>query len=148
MACYMLGCILGHEHTYDCMYEHLPLAIFKEHKFYNPIEIPKDDDKVLEENKPEGPIIEKSASEDLTEGTSTTSGENKIETTHDDTLSYETNSKIKAKVLPHLPCMMGKPKRGGGFAKSPKPKMVVNMNEYLKLESQGWKEIKEDKKLW
>jgi hypothetical protein len=43
---------------------------------------------------------------------------------------------------------MGKPKRGGGFAKSPKPKMVVNMDEYLNLESQGWKEIKEDKKLW
>ena len=29
IACYMLGCILGHEHTYDCLYEHLPLAIFK-----------------------------------------------------------------------------------------------------------------------
>lgn len=28
IACYMLGCILGHEHTYDCLYEHLPLAIF------------------------------------------------------------------------------------------------------------------------
>ena len=29
VACYLLGCILGHEHTYDCLYEHLPLAIFK-----------------------------------------------------------------------------------------------------------------------
>lgn len=27
-VCYMLGCVLGHEHTYDCLYEHLPLAIF------------------------------------------------------------------------------------------------------------------------
>lgn len=148
VACYMLGCILGHEHTYDCMYEHLPLVIFKEQIADNPIAIPRDDDKILEENKPEGLVVEEPSREDLAEGTSTTSGENKIETSQDDTSPYEPDSKIKAKVLPHFPCKMGKPKRGGGFAKSPKPKMVVNMDEYLKLESQGWKEIKEDKKLW
>lgn len=38
VACYLLGCILGHEHTYDCMYEHLPLAIFHQ---VEPIELPK-----------------------------------------------------------------------------------------------------------
>ena len=43
---------------------------------------------------------------------------------------------------------MGKPKKGGGFSKSPKPKMVYNINSYFELESQGWKEIKEDKNLW
>lgn len=148
VACYMLGCILGHEHTYDCMYEHLPLAIFKGKIVDNSIEIPKEDDNVLEENKPEGPIVEEPSREDLSEGTSTTSGENKIEISQDDTSPYEPDNKIKAKILPRFPCKMGKPKRGGGFAKSPKPKMVVNMDEYLKLESQGWKEIKEDKKLW
>lgn len=29
VAAYMLGCILQHDHTYDCLYEHLPLDIFK-----------------------------------------------------------------------------------------------------------------------
>lgn len=29
LALYLLGIILGHKHTYDCMYEELPLAIFK-----------------------------------------------------------------------------------------------------------------------
>ena len=29
IALYLLGIILGHKHTYDCMYEELPLAIFK-----------------------------------------------------------------------------------------------------------------------
>ena len=32
IACYMLGCKLGHEHTYDCLYEQLPLPIFKKKK--------------------------------------------------------------------------------------------------------------------
>ena len=29
LALYLLGIIMGHNHTYDCMYEELPLAIFK-----------------------------------------------------------------------------------------------------------------------
>lgn len=29
VACYMLGFILGHEHTYDCLYSNMPLPIFK-----------------------------------------------------------------------------------------------------------------------
>jgi len=29
VSCYMLGCTLGYEHTYDCLYDELPLAIFK-----------------------------------------------------------------------------------------------------------------------
>lgn len=30
VACYMLGFILGHEHTYDCLYSYIPLNIFKQ----------------------------------------------------------------------------------------------------------------------
>ena len=30
LVCYMLGCTLGYEHTYDCLYDELPLAIFKQ----------------------------------------------------------------------------------------------------------------------
>lgn len=29
LAAYLLGIVLGHEHTYDCMYDMLPLSIFK-----------------------------------------------------------------------------------------------------------------------
>lgn len=148
VACYMLGCILGHEHTYDCMYERLPLAIFKEQKNDNLIEIPNEENQITEGKNSDESIIEETSKEGLLEDKSALSGESKIETSLEPSMTNETERKINSKVLPHFPCKMGKPKRGGGFAKSPKPKMVVNMDEYLKLESQGWKEIKEDKKLW
>lgn len=112
IACYMLGCILGHKHTYDCLYEHLPLTIFKK-KRVEPI-------KKKNETKEDAvdPIEDESISKD-----------------------YKTTSKI----LPKFPCKMGKPKKGGGFSKSSKPKQVQDINEYRKLESQGWKEIIENK---
>jgi len=123
IACYMLGCILGHEHTYDCLYEHLPLAFFK--KRQTPEIIIKPVRKENEEHEKKKAIVE--------------SVEDKVE---------DTNQKIASKVLPKFPCKMGKPKKGGGFSKTPKPKLVNDINDYLKLESQGWKEIKEVKKLW
>lgn len=46
VACYMLGCILGHEHTYDCMYEHLPLAIFNQ---FDTLKLPIKDNPKAEE---------------------------------------------------------------------------------------------------
>lgn len=55
LACYMLGCILGHEHTYDCMYEHLPLAIFKQ---VEPI-------KPIKKEEPKGEEIGKSTEEEV-----------------------------------------------------------------------------------
>ena len=43
LASYLLGIVLGHTHTYDCMYEILPLHIFK-HKPSNPnVEIKESD---------------------------------------------------------------------------------------------------------
>ena len=148
VACYMLGCILGHEHTYDCMYEHLPLAIFKEQKIDNLVEIPNEENQITEGKSSDESIIEETSKEGLLEEKSAIPGEIKIETSPEPRMTNETERKINTKVLPHFPCKMGKPKRGGGFAKSPKPKKVANMDEYLKLENQGWKEIKEDKKLW
>lgn len=148
VACYMLGCILGHEHTYDCMYEHLPLAIFKKQKVEIKTDTPKDDNQAIEEKEINHPVIDDSAGEKLSEDETTIPEEKKTEASSDEPSANETAPKIRAKVLPHFPCMMGKPKRGGGFAKSPKPKKVNKMDDYLKLESQGWKEIKEDKELW
>lgn len=117
IACYMLGCILGHEHTYDCLYEHLPLAIFKK--------------------KP--PVINEPVRKKGEEG--------KTFTTTVDKESKSEEYKSISKVTPKFPCWMGKPKKTGGFSKSPKPKQVKNINDYLKLESQGWKVIKEQR-LW
>ena len=148
VACYMLGCILGYEHTYDCMYEHFPLTIFKEQKFDNLKEIPNEENQITESKNSDESINEETSKERLLEEESAIPGEIKIETSPEPSMTNETERKNNAKVLPHFPCRMGKPKRGGGFAKSPKPKMVVNKDEYLKLESQGWKEFKEDKQLW
>lgn len=34
VAAYILGCVLQHEHTYDCLYEHISLDIFKKKEFF------------------------------------------------------------------------------------------------------------------
>ncbi len=124
------------------------MAIYKEQKINNLIEISNEENQVKEGKSSDESIIEDTSKERLVEETSAISGGSKIETSPAPLMNNGTERKINTKVLPHFPCKMGKPKRGGGFAKSPKPKMVVNMDEYLNLESQGWKEIKEDKKLW
>lgn len=148
IACYMLGCILGHEHTYDCLYEHLPLAIFKKLKVEVKTDIPNDDNNTTGEKVTEIPVKDDPVEEELPDGDPIISDESRTVTSPDEPATNETEPKMKAKPFPHFPCMMGKPKRGGGFAKSPKPKKVNKMDDYLKLESQGWKEIKEDIKLW
>ena len=139
IACYMLGCILGHEHTYDCLYEHLPLAIFKV----------KETKAIVEEPVVEEPIKEQESTNEESSNQSDVIDSNyETKTIPNKQVGDNNEQKINAKVLPKFPCKMGKPKKGGGFSKSPKPKMVNNMNKYLELESQGWKEIKEENKLW
>lgn len=137
VACYMLGCILGHEHTYDCLYEHLPLAIFKQKR---------------SEAMPKEPVIVKP--EDVESKNPETKEEiiDDVETSTNIPLAAECGTIIESKVsmrpMPKFPCKMGKPKKGGGFAKTPKPKLVNDMIKYLELERKGWKQIKEDQKLW
>jgi hypothetical protein len=139
IACYMLGCILGHEHTYDCLYEHLPLAIFKV----------KGTKAIVEEPVVKEPIKEQeSTNKESFNQSDVIDSNDETKTIPDKPAGAGNEQTINAKVLPKFPCKMGKPKRGGGFSKSPKPKMVYNMNNYLELESQGWKEIKEENKLW
>ena len=139
IACYMLGCILGHEHTYDCLYEHLPLAIFKV----------KETKAIVEEPVVEEPIKEQESTNEESSNQSDVIDSNyETKAIPNKQVGDNNEQKINVKVLPKFPCKMGKPKKGGGFSKSPKPKMVNNMNKYLELESQGWKEIKEENKLW
>ena len=139
IACYMLGCVMGHEHTYDCLYEYLPLAIFKV----------KGTKAIVEEPVVKEPIKEQeSNNEESSNQSDNIDSNDETKTIPNKQVGDNSEQTINAKVLPKFPCMMGKPKKGGGFSKSPKPKMVNNINKYLELESQGWKEIKEDNKLW
>lgn len=139
IACYMLGCVMGHEHTYDCLYEYLPLAIFKV----------KGTKAIVEEPVVKEPIKEQEPTNEESSNQSDVIDSNyETKTIPNKQVGDNSEQTINAKVLPKFPCMMGKPKKGGGFSKSPKPKMVNNINKYLELESQGWKEIKEENKLW
>lgn len=139
IACYMLGCILGHEHTYDCLYEHLPLTIFKV----------KETKPIVKELVVEEPFKEQeSTNEESSNQSDLIDSNDETKTIPNKQVGDNNEQTINAKVLPKFPCKMGKPKKGGGFSKSPKPKMVYNLNKYLELESQGWKEIKEEYKLW
>ena len=139
IACYMLGCILGHEHTYDCLYEHLPLAILKM----------KGTKAIVKDTVVEEPIKEQEpTNEESSNQSDVIDSNDETKTIPKKQVGDNNEQTINAKVLPKFPCKMGKPKKGGGFSKSPKPKVVYNMNNYLELESQGWKEIKEENKLW
>lgn len=139
IACYMLGCILGHEHTYDCLYEHLPLAIFKA----------KGTKVIVKEPAGEEPIkVQEPSNKDSYNQSDVIDSNDETKTVPNKLVGDDNELTNNAKVLPKFPCKMGKPKKGGGFSKSPKPKIVHNMNSYLDLESQGWKEIKEDNELW
>ncbi|MDD7526451.1 MAG: hypothetical protein SPK34_07080 [Bacteroidaceae bacterium] len=140
IACYMLGCILGHEHTYDCLYEHLPLAIFKVKRTKAIVKEPVAEGFIHEEQK--------TANEESSNPGDIIDSNDKSNMISDKSVGNDNEQAINTKVLPKFPCKMGKPKKGGGFSKSPKPKMVYNINSYFELESQGWKEIKEDKNLW
>lgn len=66
LASYLLGVILGHMHTYDCLYEKLPLAIFKE-KIVVPKEPEEKPQPEQEENQPE--VTEQITEEKLPEAT-------------------------------------------------------------------------------
>lgn len=119
IACYMLGCILGHEHTYDCLYEQMPLAIFKKKQF-----------EVIQEsaNKQETYVSANDNCELVKpiEIKSINKGENMV-----------------------FPCKMGKPKKNGkGFLKNPEPQIINDLDMYLQLEKKGWKIIIGDKELW
>jgi hypothetical protein len=64
----MLGCILGHEHTYDCLYERLPLSIFKHSDVDSNVTVPKESDFTKEkqpENEKEKNICLESTSHEL-----------------------------------------------------------------------------------
>ena len=123
IACFMLGCILGHEHTYDCLYEHLPLAIFKTR-----IEKPTPTMREVAHDNEEKDIFE---------------GASFDEKTGEEDLSTE-NPKVDKQEIPELPCKMGAPKSGGGIKKNPKPQEVMNIEKYLELKEKGWVIIKED----
>lgn len=115
VACYLLGIILGHEHTYDCLYEHLPLPIFKGNKDVCDVQDDGDDEVTNDES-------------------------NKEENDPEETL--------QKRIVPKLPCIMGLPAKRGGFKKNPKPREVFDMDTYLELENNGWKEIIKEQKLW
>ena len=127
ISCFMLGCILGHEHTYDCLYEHLPLEIF-ESKKVEPVPPTREANANIGDKE----IINETSSEELDKGDK----------------SPNEKSERKKQVMPKLPCVMGVPKKRGGFKKSPKPQEVRTLEKYLELREKGWEVIKEDKKLW
>ena len=119
IACYMLGCVLGYEHTYDCLYEQMPLAIFKS--------------KQLEH-------IQESANKQETHVSTNCGGE--LEK------SIEIKFINKGE-NPVFPCTMGIPKKkGAGFLKNPAPQIVNDINKYLQLKNEGWEVIIENKELW
>lgn len=130
IACYMLGCILGHEHTYDCLYEHLPLAIFKT-KGVEHVLPTKEITRDIEDKKN---IKELPSDRQNNDSTNEKSEGDKPEG--------------EKQVMPKLPCKMGVPKKGGGFKKSPKPQEVRTLEKYLELRAKGWVIIKENIELW
>lgn len=103
VAAYLLGWILGHRKTYDCLYDLLPLPLFKKNVTF-----------IL-------CVDEKLKNNDIK---SLECG-----------LFQEKKQSVKIK--------MGKKKKNGEIAKSPKPIFVTSLEEFEKRKAEGWVEIKE-----
>ena len=78
LAAYMLGIVLGHHHTYDCLYEKLPLALFKNDKPQDETIEEEGDDKSDQDGHTEPPFQEGSSESGLSSDGNNQEGENKV----------------------------------------------------------------------
>lgn len=165
IAFYLLGVVLGHEKTYDALYESLPLAIYK----------PKETLKKLPENQSEKKhsnkamdVSNKKSNEKTSTNTTINIGGNIPLTIEqnlpDDTInkeevlipskinnigledisqssnSYQTNDLFRTTI--EFPCFMAKCTKQGKIKKNLKSddiKKVKSKEEYEKLENEGYK---------
>lgn len=167
-ASYLLGVVLGHMHTYDCLYEKLPLSIFKdkivvseepeekpqlepEEKQPKPTEkVSEESSKVTDEIKKE-PVIPKNAENGIEEGSIVESrmnsrGKTPIEdnstTNNEDEILTLGTEKKSIKVLPSFPCVMIRTKTNGKKDNRYKPVTITTREmyfEYLNKDGGLWK---------
>ena len=156
LATYLLGIVMGHMHTYDCLYEKLPLAIFKE-KIVIPKEPIVDSLPEQEEKQPET----KQAIEDSNPASDETTKEpeelqdsakeaqdgvilesrmnsNTVPSSEGDSANNEEvplpqDVSKPRQTLPKPPFQVGKLKSDGSICSNPQPVTMNSYDEYFKF---------------
>lgn len=176
LATYLLGIVMGHMHTYDCLYEKLPLAIFKE-KIVIPKEpivdsLPKQEEKqpeteqAIEDSNPASDETTKEPTElqDSAKGVQdevilesqmnsqidSPSEDDPVAGNEDVSLSLDSSSKPQLS-LPKPPFQVGKMKADGTICKSPKPVTMKSHEDYFKFMDTAkgkWVVIRKEKKIF
>ena len=139
VAAYMLGCVLQHEHTYDCLYEHISLDIFKKKEIYENV---KNIGNVYVESKlnkqeehvKEPPKITKNDSCHIV-------SVNDISMTHEE--SNAPNNSYQGKLFPSEGTALQHPKTFRKSSKSKKTITVFTEEEELKYKNLGYIECSE-----
>ncbi len=171
-ASYLLGVVLGHMHTYDCLYEKLPLAIFKKKvvvpekpeekpqhnqgkKHLEATEQPKDESSQATEEITKGPISPQESGSGIQEGIIVESRMNSRDNTpiEDDSatnneagISSHEIGKKPSRSIPSFPFWMAKMKSDGITpCKSPKPVKITSYDMFFKYDEKGWKILREEK---
>lgn len=143
LAAYLLGLVLGYDKTYDCLYENIPLRIYKgndvkEHK--------KTVSGVLKEENPVG--RGQASPSDLVEGLDKNSKPSENQDIQMSLFPAEAatvaDEKSDLAEAPKFPCEMRKLNKDcKTLNKRIKPKRVDSLEEYRKLYDEGWRECKE-----
>ena len=158
LATYLLGIVMGHMHTYDCLYEKLPLAIFKEKIVIprKPIDdsLPEQEEKqpeteqTIEDSNPASDETTKEPTEleDSEQGVQdevilesrmnsqidSPSEDYSVAGNETESLSLDSTSKPQLS-LPRPPFQVGKMKTDGTICRTPKPVTMKSHEEYFKF---------------
>lgn len=143
LAAYLLGLVLGYDKTYDCLYENIPLRIYKgnggkEHK--------KTGRGVLRDEKPAG--HGQSSPSDLVEGLSENAKPSENQDIQMSLFPAEAATVVDEKSdqseAPKFPCEMRKLNKDcKTLNKRLKSKRIDSLEEYRKWYDEGWRECKE-----
>ena len=168
LASYLFGIVLGHIHTYDCLYEKLPLAIFKEKvvipekleektqhnqgkKHPKTTEQPKDESSQATEEITKEPISPEESENGIQEGIIVESRMNSREAFPTDDVPVTDNKgetipndmeKKPLKTIPSFPCVMAKLRKDGTPYSNCTPITVTSPDMYFKYEKKGWKVLR------
>jgi len=173
LATYLLGIVMGHMHTYDCLYEKLPLSIFKEKIIpKEPIvdSLPEQEEKqpeteqAIEDSNPASDETTKEPEELQESAEGVQDGvilESRINTLIDspsvndpvadkdaDSVPHDPSNK-PMRTLPSFPFMMVKTKKDGSPYQNCKPVKITSYEkffEYEKKDGGKWKIQRKEKK--
>lgn len=135
IALYLLGIVLGHDKTFEALYERFPLKIFRTQA--EMAEIEQQREAARRQAAIEMGLRENAEKKDTTRDHKTPNQDPAPTSNSDGRIAFPSDNETIA--IPVLPCIMGKIKKNKGFYKKPKPISVTTEEEYVKFFKEGWR---------